>query len=149
MKVQDLTKEDIENCANLIIQAYNSPPWNYQWTISRSTLYLNELYESSRFVGFVIYEGEELVAAMFSHVKTWWIDDLLMIDELFVSTLKQGKGYGQALMNSAREFSKNNNVGSINLLTHKYMPSVSFYEKNKFLHAEQFVLMFNENQNFL
>ncbi len=144
MKVQELTKEDIENCANLIMQAYNDPPWNYQWTISRASLYLNELFESSRFAGFVIYEGEELVAALFSHVKTWWIDDLLMIDELFVSPLKQGKGYGQALMNSAREFSNSNNIGSITLITHKYMPAVSFYEKNKFLQAEQYVLMFNE-----
>lgn len=145
MEVQELKKDDIKNCAKLIMRAYNGPPWNYQWTISKATLYLSELFESSRFVGFVIYEGEELVAAMFSHVKTWWINDLLMIDELFVSALQQGKGYGQALMNSAREFSKSNNIGSITLITHRYMPSVSFYERNKFLQAEQYVLMFNEN----
>ena len=145
MKIKELTKEDIENCANLITQAYNGSPWNYQWTVPKASLYLNELFNSSRFVGFVIYEGEELVAAMFSHVKTWWINDLLMIDELFVSPLKQGKGYGQAMMNSAIEYSKGNNLGSITLITHKYMPAVSFYEKNKFLQAEQYVLMFNEN----
>ena len=145
MKVKELTKEDIENCANIIMQAYNGRPWNYQWTVPKASLYLNELFDASRFVGFVIYEGEELVAAMFSHVKTWWINDLLMIDELFVAPLKQGKGYGQTLMNSAIEYSKCNNLGSITLMTHKYMPAVSFYEKNRFLPAEQYVLMFNEN----
>jgi GNAT superfamily N-acetyltransferase len=145
MKVKELTKEDIENCANLIMQAYNGRPWNYQWTVPKASFYLNELFDAPRFVGFVIYEGEELVAAMFSHVKTWWINDLLMVDELFVAPLKQGKGYGQALMNSAIEYSKSNNLGSITLITHKYMPAVSFYEKNKFLQAEQYVLMFNEN----
>ncbi|MHB1177486.1 MAG: GNAT family N-acetyltransferase, partial [Daejeonella sp.] len=103
------------------------------------------IFESSRFVCFVIYEGDEPVAAMFSHVNSWWINDLLVIDELFVSTTKQGKGYGQALMNSAREFSKHNGIGSINLITHKYMPAMSFYEKNMFLQAEQYVLMFKEN----
>ena len=143
MKVQDLRREDIANCAHLIMQAYNGSPWNYQWTIPRATLYLNELFESSRFVGFVIYEEEELVSAMFSHVKTWWINDLLMIDELFVSALKQGKGYGQALMNSAHDFAKSNNMGTT-LITHKYMPAVSFYEKNKYLQAEQYVMMYNE-----
>ena len=145
MKVKELTKEDIENCANLITQAYNGRPWNYQWTVLKASLYLNELFDAPRFVGFVIYDGEELVAAMFSHVKTWWINDLLMVDELFVAPLKQGKGYGQALMNSAIEYSKCNNLGSITLITHKYMPAVSFYEKNQFLQAEQYVLMFNEN----
>ncbi|MEJ7779639.1 MAG: GNAT family N-acetyltransferase [Daejeonella sp.] len=145
MEVKELAKDDIQNCAKLIMKAYNGRPWNYQWTISRAIQYLTELFDSSRFVGFVIYEDEELVAAMFAHAKTWWINDLLMIDELFVSALKQGKGYGQALMNSARAFSKNNDIGSITLITHKYMPAVSFYEKNKFLQAEQYVLMFNEN----
>lgn len=108
-------------------------------------MYLTELLESSRFVGFVIYEGEELVAAMFSHAKTWWIDDQLMIDELFVSAEAQGKGYGQTLINAAIEYTKNNNIGSITLMTHKYMPAVSFYEKNKFIKAEQYVLMFLES----
>lgn len=145
MKVQELTRADINNCANLIMQAYNGRPWNYQWTSPKALLYLTELFESSRFVGFVIYEGEELVAAMFAHAKTWWIDDQLMIDELFVSAHAQGKGYGQTLMNSAIEYTKNNNIGSITLMTHKYMPAFSFYEKNKFIRAEQYVLMFLES----
>jgi len=144
MKVQKLKKEDLKNCANLLIQAYNGRPWNYQWTLLKASLYLNELFESSRFVGFIMYDGDQLVAAMFAHVKTWWIDDQLMIDELFVSAQEQGKGYGQTLMNSAIEYAKNNNLGSITLLTHKYMPAGKFYEKNKFLKADQYVLMFLE-----
>ncbi|MGB4400871.1 MAG: GNAT family N-acetyltransferase [Daejeonella sp.] len=144
MKVQELKKEDLENCANLIIKAYNGRPWNYQWTFSKAMLYLTELFESSRFVGFVIYERGELVGAMFAHVKTWWIDDQLMIDELFVSAQEQGKGYGQTLMNSTKEYANNNNIGSITLMTQKYMPALSFYEKNSFFKAEQYVLMFLE-----
>ena len=145
MEVQQLKKEDLANCANLIIKAYNGRPWNYQWTFSKASLYLNELFESSRFVGFVIYEGDELVGAMFAHVKTWWIDDQLMIDELFVSAQEQGKGYGQTLMNTTKEYANNNNIGSITLMTQKYMPALSFYEKNSFLKAEQYVLMFLES----
>ena len=82
---------------------------------------------------------------MFAHVKTWWINDLLMIDELFVSPLKQGRGYGQRLMDTARKFCTENNIGSINLITNKYMHAASFYKKNDFLQAEQYTLMFNEN----
>lgn len=148
MKAQELKKEDLEKCANLITQAYNGRPWNYQWNITRATLYLTELFEASRFVGFVIYEDEQLVAAMFSHVKTWWIDDQLMIDELFVSAEEQGKGYGQLLLTTAMEYARENNIGSITLITHKYMPAVTFYEKNKFLRAEQYVMMFLESVGF-
>ena len=145
MEVRRITKEDLENCAVLIGAAYNSPPWNYQWDPVRASKYLNELYDSSRFIGFCIYENDTIAAAMFAHVKTWWINDLLMIDELFVSPLKQGRGYGQRLMDTARKFCTENNIGSITLITNKYMPAASFYKKNEFLQAEQYTLMFNEN----
>lgn len=145
MAVKAITKEDIQGCAELIGSAYNSPPWNYQWQPGRAAEYLNELYESRRFTGFCIYEDGILAAALFAHVKTWWINDLLMVDELFVSPLKQGKGYGQELLNTAREFCADNNIGSITLITNKYMPAASFYKKNGFLQAEQYTLMFNEN----
>ncbi len=127
------------------MHAYNGPPWNYQWTTPKAILYLTELFESSRFVGYIIYEEEVLVAAMFAHTKTWWTEDQLMIDELFVAANEQGKGYGQTLMNSAIEYTKNSNISSITLMTHKYMPAITFYEKNKFIKAEQFVLMFSES----
>jgi aminoglycoside 6'-N-acetyltransferase I len=142
IEVKSITKDDIEKCANLICSAYGGPPWNYQWQPETAIKYLTELYESSRFQGFCIYEQGNVVAALFAHIKTWWIDELLMIDELFVSPNKQGRGYGQALMNSAKEFCDNNNIGSITLITNKYMPAVRFYEKNHFLQAEQYTLMF-------
>ena len=145
MEVRQLTREDITGCAELITTAYNGPPWNFQWTVSRADKYLNELFDSARFAGFCISEDEKVAAALFGHVKTWWINDILMIDELFVSPDKQGRGYGQTLMNSAMQYSRDNNIGSITLITHKYMPAVSFYEKNNFLQAEQYVLMFNES----
>ncbi|HEY0666520.1 MAG TPA: GNAT family N-acetyltransferase [Sphingobacteriaceae bacterium] len=145
MNVKSITKEDINNCAHLIGTAYNNPPWNYKWEPGRATRYLNELFESSRFTGFCIYEGDIIAAAMFAHVKTWWINDLLMIDELFVSPQHQGKGYGQKLIDTAKKFCTEHNIGSITLITNAYMPAASFYKKNGFLQAEQYTLMFNEN----
>jgi aminoglycoside 6'-N-acetyltransferase I len=145
MEVKELTEADIKNCAHLIGAAYNCPPWNYQWEPDRASKYLHELFDSSGFTGFCIYEGDTLVAAMFAHVKTWWINDLLMIDELFVSPHKQGKGYGQQLMNAAKQFCDDKDIGSITLLTNRYMPAVSFYNKNEFMQAEQYTLMFYDN----
>ena len=144
MKITELTRNDIKDCAKLITRAYNGRPWNYQWTPEKANLYLDELIDSARFTGFCIHENGELVAAMFAHLKTWWINDLLMIDELFVSPDKQGKGYGQTLLDSAEQFCKRNNIISINLITHKYMPAISFYDKNKFHQAEQYLLMFKD-----
>ncbi len=144
MEIRQLTREDLQTCAELITKAYSGRPWNYQWTPVKALKYLTELFESSRFAGFCLIDNNELVACMFAHLKTWWINDLLMIDELFVSPSNQGKGHGQALMDAAQEFCTQNGISSINLITHKYMPAISFYEKNKFHQAEQYVLMFKE-----
>lgn len=144
MEITELTRDDIKDCSELITRAYNGRPWNYQWTPEKANLYLNELIDSARFIGFCVYENGELAAAMFAHLKTWWINDLLMINELFVSPDKQGKGYGQALLDSAEQFCERNNISSINLITHKYMPAISFYDKNKFHQAEQYLLMFKD-----
>jgi aminoglycoside 6'-N-acetyltransferase I len=142
IEVKSITEEDIEKCAHLICLAYGGPPWNYQWEPQTAKRYLTELYESSRFQGFCIYDEENVAAAVFAHAKTWWINDILMIDELFVSPNHQGKGYGQALLNAAKDFCSQNNIGSITLITNKYMPAIGFYEKNNFLQAEQYTLMF-------
>ena len=145
MEVKKLTQEDINECANLISSAYSGPPWNYQWKPDRAAKYLQELYESSRFIGFCIYEDETIIAAMFAHIKTWWIDDILMIDELFVSPEYQGRGFGETLMNAAKDFCRQNNIGSITLITNRYMPAITFYEKHNFMQAEQYTLMFTES----
>lgn len=144
MYINEIKDVDLEECAELLTLAYSRPPWNYQWTSGRAGSYLAELYNSSGFIGFGVNEGGTLLAAMFGHVKSWWIDDLLMIDELFVSPAHQGKGYGQSLLDTAENFCRENNISNVNLITHRFMPAMSFYEKNNFLQAEQYVLMFKE-----
>lgn len=144
MNITEIKDIHIGQCADLLTLAYSRPPWNYQWTADRAGIYLAELYNSSGFIGFGVKEGEKLVAAMFGHVKSWWIDDLLMIDELFVSPAHQGKGYGQFLLDTAEKYCRKKNISNINLITHRFMPAMSFYEKNNFFQADQYVLMFKE-----
>ena len=142
MNIRVLTKDDIEKCAQLYIRSYNRPPWNYNWSYEKAVKYLTEYIERSRFVGFVLCDGDEFAGATLGHSKTWWTNDLLYVDELFISPDKQRLGYGQMLLDHAEKYAKEQGFDVITLITNKYMPSMKFYTNINYIHAEQFVFLF-------
>ncbi len=144
MNIKDLTKNDITDCARLLIKSYNQPPWRYNWEQEKAEKYLLEYADTKQFVGFTVWEGQEMTGALFAHTKTWWTADQLYIDELFISSEKQRSGYGKALLEHTEKWGKENGFPTIFLMTNKFMPSFKFYNKNDFSHAEHFIFMFKQ-----
>ena len=142
MNIRPLTKEDIGKCAEFFIRSYNSPPWNYNWNYDKAVKYLTEYAERSRFVGFALCEEDKIAGAMFGHSKTWWTNDLLYVDELFISPDFQRKGYGKLLLDHTEKYAKGQGYEVISLMTNKYMPAMKFYNGIDYIHAEHFVFMF-------
>ncbi|MDB4925290.1 GNAT family N-acetyltransferase [Mucilaginibacter sp.] len=146
MNIQALTKTHLEACAEIFIDTYNSPPWNYQWNLEGAIKYLSEYLSSADFAGFVLYDNEEIAGAILAHSKTWWTNKQLYIDELFIAPKAQKKGFGNNLINHAEKYALDNDLKTITLMTHKFMPSMKFYENNDFIHAQPFVLLFKNVQ---
>lgn len=144
MNIRAITPDDIPACVRLFIKTYNQPPWRYQWSPEKAEKYLIEYMESKQFVGFVVPEGEEMAAAIFSHTKTWWTKDQLYVDELFVSPDKQRSGHGKALLEHTATWCRENGFPTIFLMTNKFMPAFKFYNKHDFSLAEHFVFFFKE-----
>lgn len=142
MNIRPITKDDIDRCARLYIHSYNRPPWNYNWSYEKAVKYLTEYMDSGRFVGFVLCEEEEFAGAILGHSKTWWTNDLLYIDELFISPDSQRKGYGKLLLDHAEDYAKKQELEVITLMTNKYMPAMKFYTNIDYMQAEQFVFLF-------
>jgi len=142
MTIRPLTQNDIEQCARLYVLAYNRPPWNYNFSHEKAVKYLTEYTERSRFVGFVLVEGDVIAGAMLGHSKTWWTNDLLYIDELFVAPESRGKGYGKRLLDHAEEYSREQGYEVITLMTNKHMPAFEFYNHIDYIQAEHFVFLF-------
>jgi len=142
MNIRPLTKDDIEKCAEVYLEAYNCAPWNYRFTIEKAQIYLQEYVDRNRFVGFVLIENDKIVAATLGHAKTWWTNDLIYIDELFVSPQYRGKGYGKKLLDHAEEFALTQGYEVITLMTNKHMPAFEFYQHLDYIYAEHFVYLF-------
>lgn len=142
MNIRPLAKDDIEKCAAVYTQAYNRPPWNYNFTHEKAIKYLTEYTDRGRFVGFVITEGDNLIGAMLGHSKTWWTNDLIYVDELFVSPDSRGKGYGKMLLDHVENYAMDEGYEVITLMTNKHMPAFEFYKHLDYIHAEHFVFLF-------
>lgn len=142
MTIRPVTENDIENCAQIFVQTYNQAPWNYQWDLKDAVNYLAEYHSSPQFKGFILYDNEVVAGAVFAHTKTWWTGAQLYIDELFIAPNAQKKGYGKTLMSYAEQYAQENGLGAITLMTHKFMPSMKFYEGINYLHAQPFVILF-------
>ncbi|MGN6638102.1 MAG: GNAT family N-acetyltransferase [Mucilaginibacter sp.] len=142
MNIRKLTQTDLDACVNLYMKAYNAPPWSYNWTYDKALKYLAEYVDRTRFVGFVLLDEGEIVGAMFGHSKTWWTQDLLYVDELFVSPAKQRSGYGKRLLDYTEDYAREQGYEVITLMTNKYMPAMKFYSGINYIHAEHFVFLF-------
>lgn len=94
MTIRFINKDDIDACAALLMSAYNQAPWRYNWDREKAIKYLNQYFESKQFVGFILCEEDEIAGAIFAHSKTWWVNDQLFIDELFIDANRQRSGYG-------------------------------------------------------
>ena len=143
MTIRPITKDDIDKCAELYMRAYNRPPWNYNWNYEKAVKYLGEYIDVPRFTGFVLCEDNgEFSGVTLGHSKTWWTNDLLYIDELFISPDKQRLGYGKLLLDHSEKYAKEQGYEVITLITNKYMPAMKFYKGIDYIHAEQFVFLF-------
>lgn len=144
MTIRPITENDIDNCAAIFISAYNQLPWNYKWEHEKAVTYLKEYSGSPRFTGFVVSVDDTIVAAMLGHKKTWWTNDQLVIDELFVAPGSQGQGYGKKLMDYCEQYCKEKEIEMITLMTNKFMPAYNFHINNDYIKVDQYVFMFKQ-----
>jgi aminoglycoside 6'-N-acetyltransferase I len=142
--IKEYRPEDLKACVKLLIEAYNCNPWNNHWTEPTGKRYLNEIAASRDFVGFVECLEDELIGALFAHKKTWWTNDELFVDELFVQPRMQGRGFGKALLSHAENHARSLGLGGLTLLTNRYLPAKAFYVKEGYTQADHVVFMYKE-----
>ncbi len=142
--IREILKDDIDACAGLLMEAYNCEPWNNQWREETAKSYLSEFLENNNFVGYAAFKDETMVGAVFAHQRTWWTNDEVYIDELFISPASQGKGYGTKLLGRIEEYARSRKLGGVTLLTNKYFPAMNFYKKKDYTQAEHVVFLYKE-----
>ncbi len=133
---------DFDACVQLLMDAYNGAPWENHWTEETASRHLKEFLSCPAFVGFTALENGQTVGALFAHRQTWWTQDEVYVDELFVHPLFQGKGHGKQLLQAAETHCRENGLAGVVLLTNRHMPAKAFYDRNGYVQADHVIYMY-------
>ncbi|ACD52876.1 spermidine acetyltransferase [Clostridium botulinum] len=146
MEILRINESDIEECANIFVEAFNAEPWNDNWTIESAHRRLQDIYKSPNFVGVKYTENNEIFGALFGNCEEWFEGRQFNIKEVFVSKKIQGKNIGSKLINSAENEVKKLGVDFIFLSTQNNNLK-NFYLKHDFEEASSLCIMFKRIRN--
>ena len=142
--VKEFSINDFPKICEVFMQTFNSPPWNDKNTIETSRVYLQELLDNKRFVGFTLWKNDLLIGFVLCHTRYNWRGDDITIDIMCILPNFQQKGYGKILFNAVENFSKNNSIICIGLHTGLNTPAFNFYEKLGFEQDKESIFMRKE-----
>ena len=133
MNIRAFELTDINDCINDFILSFNSSPWNEDWSKERADEYIKDVFDSPKFIGFILYDGNENISYALCYKRYWWNKDdryKLIMEFFFTKPSHQQKGYGSILLEYIERYAKENELGYIMLYTKKDKPAYCFYTKN-------------------
>ena len=128
--IEDIAQ--LEACAPILVEAFNTAYADDNWTQETALAKLVDYFQSPRFLGFIVYEGQVVVGGCIGNIETYFSGDHYYLKELFVDPQTQGKGIGQQVMKRVKSELAKMGVPMISLYTMNEGPQVTFYEKQGF-----------------
>ncbi|WP_165021953.1 GNAT family N-acetyltransferase [Dysgonomonas sp. ZJ279] len=142
IKCQRIESDDVlKDCAEVLVKAYNSEPWNDNWTKEKALEKLECFYNSPRFIGLMVWEEDSLVGCCIGNIEPYYMGDYYYVKEMFVSPEYQNKGIGRKLMESIKKELNEINIKTIILFTGKDFFPYRFYLKSGFSEMEEMRMM--------
>ncbi|MGN0686925.1 MAG: GNAT family N-acetyltransferase [Oscillospiraceae bacterium] len=144
MVIRKMERADIPACADILCSVYNNELWQCRWSKQTAEEYLSDFFNMQKFVGFVGYDNNEIIGAIFAHEKVWWNNSEVFVEEMFIKPDLQRKGCGSLLLKQVEQYIKGKGLAGITLSTNKYAPAPDFYRKNGFSECEHVLFMAKE-----
>lgn len=135
---------DLESCARILMSVYNNEMWQCFWSFEKAKEYLKDIVDYRNFIGFTLLVEKDVKGAILCREKTWWNNNEIFVEEMFVSPEQQRQGYGTTLLNAVECYIKEKGLAGFTLSTNRYTPAPSFYRKNGFCDGEHVLFMYKE-----
>ena len=129
--------EHFSDVLRIYVDAFTSPPLKYNFiTKEKAERYIQDMTRSPGFVGYVFFDGEEIIAFVFGAIDNYFDGTLYEVMELAVDPFIQRSGIGTKVMNLLESRLKNLGVDAISLNTSRHLPAYKFYQKNGYTEIE-------------
>lgn len=131
------SKLSLDKCAEILVDAYNSEPWNDSWTKEKALEKLICYFNSPKFIGWAALSEGEIVGCVVGNIEPYFTGDYYYLKEMFVAPKAQKKGVGAQLMNAVKTHLTTINIDTIILFTGKDFFPFDFYLKSGFNEMEE------------
>lgn len=138
-----MTEEHLDECARLLVSAFNAEPWNEKWTLETARKDILQTLGVPGYLGFVYLEDEVMGMAV-GHREQDAENEVFYLSGLCVSPEFQRKGVGGELMRRLEKTLTEIGIRSVYLLTDRGTPARAFYEKAGYRVSEKDILMYRE-----
>lgn len=141
MIFKDLQKEYIPELAKLYVDAFNSPPWNDEWTIESASNRLLQMINCDGFDGLICYENNNIIGLILGNHEYFHNGMHFNIKEFCVDIKLRGNGIGVDLLNEFLKRLKDKGVNEVILFTSRTDGTEGFYNKRGFESFNDMVMM--------
>jgi GNAT superfamily N-acetyltransferase len=138
--IKEFSVIDFQKVCEVFMITFNES-WNDKWSIETARIYLQELLDNKRFVGFTAWENDLLIGFAFCHMRYNWRGDDITIDLMGISPDHQRKGYGEMLINAVEKFSREHSLTNVGLFTNFNTSAFNFYKKLGFKNLKDAAFM--------
>jgi len=144
-KIERITSAAIfEECAEVLMDAYNRPPWNDNWNKNAATALLTCYYNSPEFMGWAAIAGNKVVGCGVGNIEPYYNGNIFYLKELFVAARYQNQGLGKRLITAMKQDWAKAGVKMVILLTSDAI--FNFYTKCGFSEmAERRIMIYSDN----
>lgn len=141
MKYEKIEMKDINKLSDIFMNAFNSSPWNEEWTHENSSEHLSMMIECSNYYGMVSRDDGDIVAFIIGHYQSFYTGLQFIIDDFCTDVNKHGKGYGKTLLDEFSESLKEKGVKKIILNTLNTDRTEGFYNNRGYETLDDMIVM--------
>ena len=142
--IREIRRSDTPACASILCSVYNNDLWQNRWEQATAMEYLSDIFNTPKFLGYVIEEDGVILGGLLAREKVWWSGSEVFVEEFFVKRSHQGRGYGAMLIKRVEQYVQENSLAGITLSTNRYAPARQFYKKLGFIDCEHVLFLCKE-----
>ncbi|MBU5483731.1 GNAT family N-acetyltransferase [Clostridium sp. MSJ-11] len=139
--IENLKYDNLDECSNLFIAAFNAEPWNDKWNFNTARKRLEDIYKTPNFKGLVYKKHNKIVGVIMGNYEQWYDGFHYNIKEFFIDTNTQKNGIGSKMLRCLEKHLKETGVNVIHLFTSKSDKTEGFYRRNAYEVPDEITMM--------
>ena len=144
-ETKELSSINFEEIKVIFKEVFTKEPWFDDWSDDNQlNEYLLDIMGMRNPLIYGFYVNKKLIGVSIGYIKHWCRGTEYFIDEFFIKTEEQKKGYGTKFIKQIEDLLIQKNIHVIYLQTENNVPAYNFYKKLGFKDISSTVALYKD-----